>query len=259
MIRNDSLLGIFLAHDTPRGSRVNRRTTMGKLSRYSLIGVLCSAAMLVTGICQADIIVLTFEGVGDQAAVNDFYNGGTDSQGNSGTDYGINFSTTSLGLIDADAGGTGNFANEPSPSTILFFLSGGAATMNVAAGFDTGFSFFYTSINNPGSIVVWSGLNGTGDILASIDLSATNANCSGDPNGQFCQFDPIGVTFDGIAHSVDFGGVANQVGFDNITLGSAIPGGGGGTGVPEPGMLAMFGFGLLLVGGAVWKKRRLAN
>ena len=71
---------------------------MNKFCRSSLIGVLCTTAMLVTGICQATT-VLTFEGVGDQAAVNDFYNGGTDSAGNSGPNYGINFSSTSLGLI----------------------------------------------------------------------------------------------------------------------------------------------------------------
>src|SRR4051812_3801536 len=103
-------------------------------------------------------IVLTFEGVGNLASVNNFYNGGTDSVGNSGTNYGINFSSNSIGNIDADAGGGGNFANEPSPSTDLIFLSGGAATMNVAAGFDTGFSFYYSG-NEPGFVNVYDGLN----------------------------------------------------------------------------------------------------
>ena len=49
---------------------------------------------------------------------------------------------------------------------ILFSFSY-AAQMNVPAG-DTGFSFFYTAINNPGFVRVYDGLNGTGNILAEI-------------------------------------------------------------------------------------------
>lgn len=112
---------------------------------------LASARSLVASIAQAAPIVLDFEGVGDFASVNEFYNGGTDSAGNSGPNYGINFSPTSLGLIDSDAGRSRNFANEPSPDTILFFQEGDAATMNVAAGFDTGPS----SIRAPRTVAAW--------------------------------------------------------------------------------------------------------
>ena len=197
-------------------------------------------------------MVLDFEGVGNGAAVNDFYNGGTDSQGNSGTNYGINFSAQSLGLIDSDApGGGGNFANEPSAETILFFLSGGAATMNVAAGFDTGFSFYYSS-SQAAFVRVYDGLNATGNVLAQINLAAQyNNNCTGDPSGTYCHWDPIGVTFSGTALSVDFGGTADQVGFDNITLGSEVAGN-----VPEPATWAMMIAGFGFVGGAMRYRRR---
>lgn len=181
-------------------------------------------------------ITLTFEGVANYAAVDDFYNGGTDSGGNSGVNYGIGFSSTSLASIDADAGGSGNFGNEPSPSTVLFFLSGGAATMNVAAGFDTGFSFFYASAAS-GFVNVYDGLNGTGNLLATINLVRNIDGCVGDPTGDFCMFTAIGVTFDGIAYSVDFGGTANQIGFDNITIGSEIAG--TPVDMPEPVSLAL--------------------
>jgi hypothetical protein len=213
-------------------------------------GIIAAAAISISQPAAATT-VLTFEGVGNTASVNNFYNGGTDSAGHSGTNYGIAFSSNSLGLIDFDAGGTGNFGNEPSPNTILFFLSGGAATMNVAAGFDTGFSFFYSG-DLAGTVNVYSGLNGTGDLLASLVLAANAGNCSGDPNGTpYCNWTNFGVLFSGTAHSVDFSGTADRIGFDNITLGSNVAGGA----VPEPGTWAMMllGFGAI---GVAFRRRR---
>jgi hypothetical protein len=202
---------------------------------------------------SAAIVTLTFEGVGNLASVDDFYNGGTDSAGNSGTNYGINFSNTSLGIIDSDDGGTGNIANEPSASTVLFFLSGGAATMNIAAGFTTGFSFFYSS-NGTAFVRVYDGLNGTGNVLAQLDLASQfDQNCSGDPGGAYCNWSPIGVLFDGTAYSVDFGGTADRVAFDNVTFGTDRPGGT----VPEPATWAMMILGFGLVG--VSARRRVAR
>ncbi|WEN14286.1 PEP-CTERM sorting domain-containing protein [Rhodanobacter sp. AS-Z3] len=229
---------------------------MRKFYRLSMIGIICSAAMMAASVSSATT-VLTFEGVGDQCAVNDFYNGGTDSCGHSGVNHGVNFSSSSLAIIDSDAGGGGNIANEPSASTVLFFLSGGAATMNVASGFNTGFSFYYSASTTDTFVSVWSGLNGTGDLLSTLNLNANYAadNCSGDPTGIYCHWDPIGVLFDGIAHSVNFGGTANYVAFDDITLGSDNPGGGG-VNVPEPAALGMFGLGVLLIGLFAGLRRR---
>lgn len=201
------------------------------------------AATLASAQALAAPVVLTFEGSSNLAAVNDFYNGGTDSSGASGTNYGINFSSTSLALIDSDSGGSGNFANEPSDGTILFFQNGGAATMNVAAGFNTGFSFFYSSAG-AGFVNVYDGLNGSGSLLATLNLGATNNACVGDPTGSFCNFAPIGVSFGGIARSVDFGGSAGSIGFDDITIGAAVPGGT----VPEPGTLGLIGLAALGLG-----------
>ncbi|PZO91561.1 MAG: PEP-CTERM sorting domain-containing protein [Sphingomonas sanxanigenens] len=227
-----------------------------KIRSFTLLAT--AVAAIASAPASADVVTLTFEGVGDQVAVNDFYNGGTDGAGNSGANYGINFSRTSLALIDIDAGGSGNFANEPSPSTVLFFLSGGAATMNVAAGFTTGFSFYYAgNSTNAGSVKVYDGLNGTGNVLATLALTPNGGQCSGDPNGfPFCNFTAFGVTFDGVAKSVDFGGVANQIAFDNVTLGAATPGNGG---VPEPATWAMLISGFGLVGGAMRVRRRSAS
>lgn len=218
------------------------RSWRNRAGKAGLVAVtLALAALLLAPVqTQAAVIVLDFEGLKNLEPVNNFYNGGTGGMGSSGTNYGIGFTTTSLGIIDADAGGTGNFANEPSPSTILFFLTG-SAIMNDAAGFTTGFSFFYTSVTFAGSVNVYDGLNGTGTLLASLALAPNGSGCGGDPNGAFNCWTPIGVAFAGIAKSIDFGGTVNQIGFDNVTFGSVTPG------VPFPATLLLLGGGLGLL------------
>lgn len=188
------------------------------------------AALAMAGTANATVL-LDFEGVGDNVAIGNYYAG-----------QGVTFGPNALGLVDADAGGSGNFANEPSGDTIMYFTAG-SAILNYAAGFNTGFSFYYTS-STSATVNVYDGLNGTGNLLATLNLSANyqNGGCAGDPSGGFCHFDAVGAAFAGIARSVDFGGVANQVGFDNVTFGSATPA------VPEPETYALMlaGLGLLL-------------
>ena len=153
-------------------------------------------------------VVLDFEGVGNLNAVGNFYAG-----------LGVFFSPNALGVVDADAGGSGNFGGEPSPDTALFFLTGSATYMNVPAGFKTGFSFWYTAINQVGSIKVNDDVNGGGNLLATLFLPLTPTNGAPDPTGAFSPFLPIEVAFSGIAKSVSFAGTENQIAFDNIQLG----------------------------------------
>jgi hypothetical protein len=207
-------------------------------------------SLLWVGSAGAAVIVLDFEGLQDFEAVQEFYNGGTGGNGSGpGTNFGASFSSDALALIDSDAGGGGNFGGEPSPNTALFFLQN-TAVLNFAAGFDTGFSLFYSAINNPGSVDVYDGLNKTGSLLASLSLPIT-ASDGGDPTGQFSPFFPVGVAFAGTAKSIDFGGTANQIAFDNITFGSTSPGGQ----VPEPSTLFLLGTGLA---GMAWIARKRA-
>lgn len=196
----------------------------------NMLAIVCAVALLAVALpVGATTVVLDFEGLSDNEVIGDYYNGGA------GPDYGIGFSPNALAIIDGDAGGSGNFGGEPSPDTVLYFLTGPAATMNVAAGFDTGFSFYYSAVNQSGSIVVYDGLNATGNVLANLYLPITPSD-GGDPSGSFSPFYPIGVAFSGIAMSVDFGGTVNQIGFDNITLGSDSP-----EVIPEPlTMIAVF-------------------
>jgi hypothetical protein len=185
---------------------------------------LLAAALLAAapGLAQAATVTLDFEGVGNGVAVDDFYNGGA------GTNYGISF-VNGVGLVDSDAGGSGNFANEPTADTVVYFTDGAASIMNVVAGFVTGFSFFYGSNGYGGSVDVFDGLNGTGTLLATLALPALTSAGNGDPNGDYDTWENVGVTFTGTAYSVSFGGTANQIAFDNITLGSSTAGSTGGS------------------------------
>lgn len=212
-----------------------------------LRAVSAAAIVAVAGSASAAVITLDFEGIANNAAVGNYYNGG------GGTNYGVSFSGSTLALVDADAGGTGNFGNEPTANTIMFFLDANEAILNVAAGFEAGFSFFYTS-STAADVTVWSGLNGTGTLLATISLTAQfNGNgCQGDPTGDFCNWTAGGSTFMGTARSINFGGTANQTGYDNITFGSSTPGSGT---VPEPASLALVGAALL---GVAASRRRKA-
>ena len=191
---------------------------------------------------QASALSLDFEGLKDQEDIRDFYNGGTGHLGSSGVNYGISFGEGAQALIDSDAGGTGDFANEPSSDTIAFWQLGSNLLMNVADGFDTGFSFFYSS-STVATVTVYDAIGGTGSILGTIDLLAQfDDACVGDPKGDFCNWDPIGVAFGGIARSVSFSGTDNHTAYDNITFGSDIP---EGARVPVPAAAWLFGSGLL--------------
>jgi VPDSG-CTERM motif len=201
---------------------------------------MCLGVLFLLASSAAQAVVLTFEGLGNLESINNYYNGGLGGGGSGpGPNYGITFTSDSLALIDSDNGGTGNFSNNPSGHTIMFFLTG-ADTMNVAAGFNTGFSFFYSANDTPGSVTVWSGLNGTGSILANLLLPLTP-----DP---FNVWVPVGVAFSGTAMSVVWNGSANHIGFDDVTLGSETPG------VPDGGTTVAL-LGMAFVGIAALKRK----
>ena len=182
-----------------------------------------------------------------------YYNGGLGGFGSGpGSNYGITFTSDSLAIISGCCGGSGNFSGSPSMPTVLFFLTGAGDIMNVPAGFDTGFSFYYSAVVYPGVVTVYDGLNGTGSVLATLNLPVTPSG--GAPEctyGSYCPWFPIGVTFSGTAYSVNFSGTANYIGFDQVTLGSEIPG------TPEPGTLALFGSGVIGVMGLLRRKFNL--
>jgi len=213
---------------------------------------------------QAAVITLDFEDVNATypsgfAFVDDFYDGGTSSDGTTGTDFGIQFSdnaqaiclnSTSVFCSNTSRGGIGNPNSQEGG---LFFLSGAETFMNVAAGFDTGFSFFYTAISQLGSISVYDGLNGMGNLLATLNLATTPTGSCSAYNAGFCPFVASGIGFAGTALSVSFAGVANQIVFDDVTFGSVTPDPISPIPLPAGGLLL-----LTALGGAAALRRRKA-
>jgi RHS repeat-associated protein len=199
----------------------------GKNCGLAVVGI----AVASCGSARAQSTVIGFDGLQCAEFVENYYAGGLGSLGSGpGPNYGITFSPNAQILTDAilqlpscasQISGGQNTTNMPSPLNAVIFQSGPAATMNVTSGFTTGFSFYYASPYAGGFVNVWSGANGTGTLLTTLTLPST-PGCAARPN--YCSWPPIGITFNGTAHSVDFGGSAGFIVFDSITLGAAIPG-----------------------------------
>lgn len=214
-------------------------------------------------------IVLNFEGINsaypsyNYASIENFYNGGTSSQGTSGPNYGISFSSNALAICLNTPGNVcsntsrGGQGDPNSQLGGLFFLQGSNTYMDDPSGFTTGFSLFYVAINSGGSLGVYSGLDGTGTLLASLNLPVTSSDCSEEYNAGFCPFVPVGVAFDGTAESISFAGVANQIVFDDVTFGSVTPGPSSAT--PEPSSLALFATALGTGAGFLRRRMRVRN
>ena len=199
---------------------------------FALIGL---AAVTV----QAAVVQLTFEGLKNQEQVADYYSGGrgggrydengvkyADGASTGGQNYGVSFGGNSLAVIAEDApGGTGRFANQPSGVTVLSFnnVLKSNSYMNVAGGFTTGISFWYSQPFYPIVVRVYDGLNGTGKLLATMNLPQSATNCPLDKmkNSVANCWTPVGASFNGIAKSVDFTD-ANFSAFDNLTIGEAV-------------------------------------
>lgn len=195
-----------------------------KLSMAIAGAVVIALGTAVTEKAVAQTVTLDFEGVPDLIPVGNFYNTAPNGF--------IQFTPEALGLVDSDAGGNGNFSNEPSPNTILAFETP-SATLNSSVGLLSPLSFSYAAAS-PTTVDV---LDGSGNLLASQSLSVTSTG-PGDPTGGDYDFttgpNPVTVPFSGTAQSVVFNAPLNPtggfIGFDDISV----------TPVPEPSSILGF-------------------
>lgn len=145
---------------------------------------------------------ITFEGVGDLAAIPVF--DGISSPG-------------WLGIIDADSGGSGNFAFEPSPQTIAFWLGGAPGSRDIViADPASRLEFRYSSFV---SVTLQAFDRNGNQIQAATGGPNWNQGPGGDPNGTFNKWDPLFVQSDkNDIVRVRVSGNVNQTGIDNLKV-----------------------------------------
>lgn len=189
--------------------------------------------------------VLTFEGITAGTPIGGYYNG------SGGPDFGVVFSPNAFAFClntlgsslcsNTSRGGQGDPSSE---HTGMFFNGGPVSFLNSTAGFTDGFSIFYSAIHFGASIDIWSGLSGTGSLLASIILPTTPSGPCPGYAADFCPFVGVGLSFAGTARSVTFGGRTLEVVFDDMRFGSSLPV----QTVPEPSSLLLTTIGLAALG-----------
>jgi hypothetical protein len=154
--------------------------------------------------------------------------------------------TNVLGLSNDPANFSNYYNNAPSSLGVATAQLDGvvntAAFMNVSAGvFSNGVSFFFSTPSNvSGAVKAYSGLNGTGDLLGTLDLTAND-------DGSYSTWTQATVNFSGIAKSFDLSATAGVAGFDNVAI-NAVP-------EPESYALGLVGLGLV---GAIARRRQQA-
>ena len=222
--------------------------------------------LAIASSASAEVIYLDFENIADypndsNILIDGYYNGGTASNGNSGVNLGVEFSSGAtllcLNNIGVSCSNTsrGDQGIDTSRNGALYFPSTNPF-MNVAAGFDTGFAGVYSDPFSAGSFIsIFDDIDGLGNLLATLNLPGTPDGFGACPGytAQYCPFIEFSVAFSGVAKSVFFGGAANSQVFDDITFGS-IDAGGPIVKASSPSILALFGLAIAGLGARRFKR-----
>jgi hypothetical protein len=256
-------------------------TTLKKLA----LAAACAAAFLPTAASAFDVIGLGFEGLSvpddegliPSVRVSDFYDGGSSKSVADGTPavgngpaWGVVFNDVAQADTSIAKGGIGNFGprweegTAQIPANELTDLGDGAMflegdiVLNLAPGFSNGFSFWYTNRQaGSGSVSVFSGLNGTGQVLGTFVLDVTTACALPDNSSCYWRVGAVELAGSERARSVVFSGRFEDTLFDNVTFGSTTPTTGviGTPPIPEPGAAMLLALGL--AGLALRARRRV--
>jgi len=163
---------------------------------------------------------VSFGGLKNLEFVDNYYNGGTGSMGSGpGKDFQLEFTTNAQAIISAAKGGSGNFINNPGGSPVMFFGTGTSVVINAKAGISTAMWFTYSALQ-AGTVTIYDGPNGTGNILSSIALTPNNVGCN---TYKMCVWSPVGIPLTTNVGSIRFSGAANFLGIGAIHLGVKIP------------------------------------
>ena len=202
---------------------MNQNIKQGLLAAGLLAGSLAGSSAMAT--------TITFGNEANQAQIENYFNGGTDSLGRSGVNDGVAFSLNAeslkAGVSGTQGTGTGKFENLPSGAPgVLYFAAvptGTTSIMNVAGGFSS-ISFNYSLLNNlpseASTVQLWSGVGGTGMELGTLSLSAsaTPVACINSKD-EFCSWSAASAAGFGVAKSVVYTGDAAVFSeYDKINL-----------------------------------------
>lgn len=157
-------------------------------------GNLGSATAGVEWIDKAAITkIITFEGINDLGKV--------------GKQSGVVFSPAWIAGLDSDEGGNGDFANEPSPDTVAFLNSPeNQIATRITLPYPTSQVSFFYSLNTdiaPSVDVYFYDQNDS--ILGTLSMNncgcvLCGSSCSGDPNGNWCEFEELCANYAGIKY-----------------------------------------------------------
>lgn len=199
---------------------------------------------MVAGRASAGRIDLAFDqpALDNNDPIDNFYNGGFTYRGiGPGPNYGVSFDLNAR-VFTQTSGLIGTFTT---PGIMELYSDtaregeGISTVMNVAGGFITQVLFDYAAIDSAGSLQIYSGANGAGTLLTTLNLSVTS------PVTGPGTFVADSVSFSGVAQSIVFSGGNKQLGIDDIQL----------TTVPEPSSWLMLLSGSGLCGAAAAYRR----
>jgi len=166
---------------------------------------------------------VSFAGLKNLEFINQYYDGGNGSLGSGpGPNLGLQFTSNAQAVVSASKGGSGNFINNPGGSPVMFFQTGPNIAITATNGIQTALWFYYSALQS-GVATVYSGPNGTGNILASVTLPPNNSGCT---TYKLCVWSVVGVplseTAGETAGSISFAGVPDYLAIGPIHMGSAL-------------------------------------